>query len=35
VGCPASSTIQSILSSIWLTFVCTNEGGLRRQEIPE
>jgi hypothetical protein len=35
VGCPASSTVQSRLSSIWLSFAWTNEKGFRRQEIPE
>jgi hypothetical protein len=35
VGCPASSTVQSRHSSIWLSFVWANQGGLRRQEIPE
>jgi hypothetical protein len=28
VGCPASSAVQSTLSSIWLSFVWTNEGFL-------
>jgi hypothetical protein len=35
VGCPASSAVQSRLSSIWLSFVWTNEEGFKRQEIPE
>jgi hypothetical protein len=35
VRCPVSSTVQSRLSSIWLSFVWTNEEGFRRQEIPE
>jgi hypothetical protein len=33
VRCPASSSVQSWLSCIWLSFVWTNEGGFRRQEI--
>jgi hypothetical protein len=35
VGCPASSTVQSRLSSIWLLFVWTNEKTFRRLEILE
>jgi hypothetical protein len=35
VGRAASSSAQSRLSSIWLSFVWTNEGVFKRLEIPE
>jgi hypothetical protein len=35
VVCTASSSVQSRLSSVWLSFVWTNEGVFTRQEMPE